>query len=135
VKKASADFGGVLIQPMVGADSYAQEIIIGGKKDPQFGQTIAFGLGGVFVEVFEDISFRVVPIENHDAESMMKETKGYKILSGHRGKTYDIKSVEEVLMKTSKLLEENEGIAELDINPLMVLKKGALAVDGRIILE
>lgn len=135
VKKASADFDGVLIQPMVGSDSYAQEIIVGGKKDPQFGQTIAFGLGGIFVEVFEDIAFRVVPIEREDARDMMEETKGYKLLSGHRGKMYDVGAVENILMKVSKLLDENDAIAELDVNPVMVLMKGALAVDGRIILE
>lgn len=133
MKKVKADFGGVVVQKMIGRGS--QEVIIGGKEDPQFGQTIAFGLGGIFVEVFEDVTFRVVPIEKRDAEEMIKEIKAYKVLSGYRGKKYDTKAVSEILMKVSKLLEENKNVVELDINPIMVLKRGAVAVDARVIIE
>jgi len=125
-----AKISGFSVQQMAGG----LELLIGGKKDSQFGQTVAFGAGGVFVEVYDDISFRVVPITKKDAEEMVREVKAYKILRGYRGKTYDVWSVEKVLLETSKLLEEHQEISELDINPLFVREKGALAVDARISL-
>lgn len=137
MKKAKADFGGVVVQKMIGSGvvGKAQEVIVGGKLDPSFGQTVAFGLGGVFVEVFEDITFRVVPLKEKDAEDMIKDIKGYKVLMGARGKKYDIKAISDIIMKTSKMLDENKDIAELDINPVMVLPKGAYAVDARIVIK
>jgi len=131
-EKAKAKIDGVLVQKSIDG---GQEVMVGGKKDSQFGQTIAFGLGGIFVEAFEDVAFRVVPITKSDAEEMMKDTKGYKILSGFRGKAYDTAALASILMKVSKLLDENQNIAELDINPVMALQKGAIAVDARIVLE
>ena len=129
----NAEIKGFFIQKMMPRD---YEVIIGGKKDPTFGQTIAFGLGGIFVEVFEDVSFRVVPISKEDATEMIQEIKGYKILKGYRGKKLaDINALIDILLKTSKMLEENEEIKELDINPVFVLHKGAYAGDARIILE
>lgn len=132
VKKAKAKLDSVLVQKMIVG---GQEIMIGGKKDPQFGQTIAFGLGGIFVELLEDVAFRVVPITKKDAEKMMKEIKGYKILSGFRGKKYDTGAIIDALMKISKMLDENQNIAELDLNPIIALPKGTIAVDARIVLE
>jgi acetyl-CoA synthetase (ADP-forming) len=131
-KAPRAKIYGMLVQKMI---EDGQEVIIGGKKDPQFGQTMMFGLGGVLVEVFEDVSFRVLPLERKEAENMIKETRGYRILKGYRGKSYDIKALVEILMKTSRLLEENQEIKELDINPVIVLPKGAFAVDARIVIE
>ncbi|HDM05879.1 MAG TPA: acetyl-CoA synthetase [Candidatus Aenigmarchaeota archaeon] len=129
----NAEIKGFFIQKMMPRD---YEVIIGGKKDPTFGQTIAFGLGGIFVEVFEDVSFRVVPISKEDAREMIQEIKGYKILKGYRGKKpADINALIDILLKTSKMLEENEEIKELDINPVFALHKGAYAGDARIILE
>ena len=124
-----AKIQGMLVEKMI---ERGQDVIIGGKKDPQFGQTIMFGLGGALVEVLEDVSFRVVPLEKKDAEKMIQETKRYKILKGYRGKTYDIKALIDILLKTSRLLEKNQEIKELDINPIIVLPKGAFAVDARI---
>lgn len=132
VKKAKAKLDSVLVQKMI---TGGQEVMIGGKKDPQFGQTIAFGLGGIFVELLEDVAFRIVPIKKEDAEKMMKEIKGYKILSGFRGKKYDTGAIVDALMKISKMLDENQNIAELDLNPIIALPKGTIAVDARIILE
>jgi len=124
---------GFFIQEMLTSD---REVIIGGKYDSTFGQTIAFGLGGVFVEVFEDISFRVVPITQEDAIDMIKEIKAFKILKGYRGqKPVDFKALVDILLKTSKMLEENPEIKELDINPLFALLDRAVAVDARIIIE
>ena len=129
----NAEIKGFFIQKMM---PRGYEVIIGGKKDPTFGQTIAFGLGGIFVEVFEDVSLRVVPISKEDAREMIQEIKGYKILKGYRGKKpADINALIDILLKTSKMLEENEEIKELDINPVFALHKGAYAGDARIILE
>ena len=128
-----ATIEGFFIQEMI---SRGQEVIVGGKLDPTFGQTIAFGLGGVFVEVFEDTSFRVVPITKEDALEMIKEIKAYKILKGYRGKpTVNIEALVDILLKASKMLEENLEIKELDINPILALPDRAVAVDARIIIE
>jgi len=128
-----ANIEGFFIQEMLSSD---REVIVGGKYDPTFGQTIAFGLGGVFVEVFEDISFRVIPITKEDAVDMIKEIKAFKILKGYRGqKPVDFKSLVDILLKTSKMLEENLEIKELDINPIFALSDRAVAVDARIIIE
>jgi len=130
VKRAKVH--GMLVQKMV---DNGLEVIVGGKKDAQFGETVMFGLGGIFVEVFGDVSFRVVPIGKKDAKDMIEEIKGYKILKGYRGKNYDVNAVADVLVKVSKLLEKNDEIAEMDINPLIVLQRGAVAVDARIVVE
>lgn len=133
VKKISkGKLDGILVQKMIES---GQETLVGGKRDPQFGQIIAFGLGGIFVEALEDISFRMVPISRKDAENMVQEIKGHKILKGFRGRSYDVKSIEDFLMKVSKLLEENRNIIEIDINPAIVLEKGMIAVDARIVME
>ncbi len=130
---SKATIEGFFIQEMLSSD---REVIVGGKYDPTFGQTIAFGLGGVFVEVFEDISFRVVPISQEDAINMIKEIKAFKILKGYRGqKPVDFKMLVDILLKTSKMLEENPEIKELDINPIFAFSDRAVAVDARIIIE
>jgi acyl-CoA synthetase (NDP forming) len=132
-KKFSKEkFEGILVQKMVRG---GEEVLVGGKKDPQFGQTIAFGLGGVFVEVMDDVAFRMVPIKRRDAEEMVHEIKGYKILKGYIGKSYDVKSIEDILLKVSNFLEKNKNVSELDVNPLIVSKEGSVAVDARIVLE
>jgi acetyl-CoA synthetase (ADP-forming) len=129
----NARIDGFFIQKMMPRD---REVIIGGKQDPTFGQTIAFGFGGIFVEVFEDVSFRIVPITKEDAVKMIKEIKAYKILKGYRGKKpVDFKALVDILLKTSRMLEENPEIKELDINPIFALPSGAFAGDARIIIE
>jgi len=131
-KAPQAKIKGFLVQKMI---EKGQEVIIGGKKDKQFGHVVMFGSGGILVEVFDDVSFRVVPIDRGDAEDMIKETKGYKILKGFRGKKYSINSLVEILLKTSQFLEKNPQVVELDINPVIVWEHGAIAVDARIIFE
>lgn len=130
-KYPKAKINDVLVQKMI---TSGQEIIIGSKKDQQFGHVMMFGLGGIFTEVFNDVSFKIVPITEKDAESMIREIKGYKILQGYRGKKYDTKTLISILLKVSKLLEENRNIREIDINPVIVSNKGAVAVDARIIV-
>jgi acetyl-CoA synthetase (ADP-forming) len=127
-----AKIDGFLVQKMIKG---GQEVIIGGKKDPQFGQTIMFGLGGIFVEIFKDVSFRICPIKKKDAQEMIREIKGYKILSGYRGVGCDIKALTDALLKSSRLLDENQEIEELDLNPIFALPRGAKAVDARIVIS
>lgn len=120
----------VLMQPMV---SQKQEVIIGMKKDPQFGPVIMFGLGGIFVEVIKDISFRVCPVSKKDALEMIKEIKSYKVLTGLRGKqSVNINALADIIIKLSGL-SLKEKVEEIDLNPVMVSNKGALVVDVRII--
>jgi acetyltransferase len=127
---------GVLIQEMV--RDKGVEVIVGVTRDPQFGPTLMFGLGGVFVEALEDISFRICPINLMDAKEMVREIKGYKLLEGFRGSPQaDIKVLEEVLVKFSKLAMEFEpAIKEIEINPLLVLPvgRGVKALDARVAL-
>ena len=113
----------------------ATEIIIGMMKDPHFGPVIMFGLGGIFVEVLKDISFRILPIEERDAEEMISEIKGYQILKGIRGeKRKDIQVIKDLLLKISQLALENPEISEIDLNPVFVFEKGLQVIDARMIL-
>ena len=122
---------GVLVQKMAGKG--AVELIIGGKKDAQFGQLIMLGMGGIFVEVFRDVSFRVCPITRSDAEEMMHELRAYPILAGARGrKPVNQAALSSTLLKVSRLLEKEDPM-EFDLNPLMADEKGCLAVDMRIL--
>jgi len=123
---------GILVQEMAPSGT---EVIVGSTKDPTFGNTLMFGLGGIFVEVLKDVSFRIVPIQKIDASEMIKEIKAYKILEGVRGMPpVDQEMLVKILMATSKMLEECSEIKELDMNPIIVYEKGARVVDARIIL-
>ena len=127
-----AKIEGVIVYPMV---LQGTEIIIGMMKDPNFGPVVMFGLGGIFVEVLKDISFRILPIEERDAEEMIAEIKGYKILKGIRGELpKNIKAIKDLLMKISQLTTENPEINEIDLNPIFVFEKGLQVVDARMIL-
>jgi acyl-CoA synthetase (NDP forming) len=112
------------------------EVIIGTSKDPQFGPVIMFGLGGILVELLKDVSFRVIPVERRDAQEMIKEIKGYPLLQGYRGKEpANLSALVEIILKISKLIEENPQIKELELNPVFAYQNKAVAVDARIILE
>ncbi|MBW1998928.1 MAG: acetate--CoA ligase family protein [Deltaproteobacteria bacterium] len=112
------------------------EIIMGMTRDPQFGPVLMFGLGGVFVEVLKDVTFRIVPLEKRDASEMIREIKGFRLLEGYRGQDpADIASLEEMLLKLSAFVDGREEIKEIDMNPVFAYKDGALVVDARIILE
>ena len=131
--KPNAEIVGVLVEEMA---PKAVEVIVGALKDPQFGPTLMFGLGGVFVEILKDVSFRVAPITEDDAAEMITEIKAYPILQGYRGMPpADVDAIKQILLNTSRLVMEHQEIAELDLNPIMVYQKGAKAVDARIILE
>ena len=129
---SEAQIDGIIAYKMI---PQTTEIIIGMMKDPHFGPVAMFGLGGIFVEVLKDISFRILPIEERDAGEMITEIKGYEILKGARGNPpRDIQAIKEVLLKVSKLTTENPEIKEIDLNPIFVFEKGLQVVDARMIL-
>jgi acetyl-CoA synthetase (ADP-forming) len=124
---------GMLIQEMAPPST---EVIVGSTKDPQFGPTIMFGLGGILVEILKDITFRIAPITREEAQEMITEIKAYPILQGYRGAPpSDTNAIVDILLATSRLVTEQEEIKELDLNPIIVYQKGAKTVDARIILE
>ena len=135
-KIQAANVEGYIVEEMA---PKGQEIVIGGIKDPQFGPLIMVGLGGIFVEILKDVSFRICPIEEVDAFEMLAELKGSAILEGTRGQNPVSKNaIVDVLMKVGGanglLLQLEEEVQEADINPLIVSEKKAIAVDARLIL-
>ncbi len=112
------------------------ELVIGATQDGIFGPTIMFGLGGVFVEVLKDVSFRICPLKKKDAVEMIEEIKGYPILKGTRGKAaLDIEALIELLLKVSNLLMETPGIVEMDFNPVRIYEKGVQVLDVRVLTK
>ncbi|ADY00938.1 MAG: acetate--CoA ligase family protein [Vulcanisaeta sp.] len=134
-KAPYARISGFLIQRMV---PEGLETIIGATKDPIFGHVIAFGLGGIMVEVLQDVSFRIVPITEEDARAMVREIKGYRLFNGYRNMpARDEEAIIYVITKFSELLSDNPNIVEADLNPVIVLErgKGAYAADARFIIR
>jgi acyl-CoA synthetase (NDP forming) len=116
--------------------SGGKEVILGGKRDPSFGPVMLFGLGGIFVEVLQETSLRIAPINRFEAEEMISELKGSIILRGIRGeRPSDREAVIDSLLRLSQLMMDFPEIEGIDINPLIVLEKGAIAVDARILLN
>jgi acetyl-CoA synthetase (ADP-forming) len=131
--KPDAKITGVLVQEMA---PQSTEVIIGSIKDPQFGPTIMFGLGGIFVELLKDVTFRIAPITERDAREMISGVKAYPLLNGYRNTPRaDIEAIVQLLLAVSELITEHPEIKELDLNPIMTYEKGAKTVDARIILE
>jgi len=134
--RPDAEILGVLIAPML---KPGREIIIGVTEDPQFGHAIMFGLGGIFVEILKDVTFRIIPIEEKDAWAMIKSIKGYPILAGARGEApADMKAIVDMMLKVSQLIDDlKDYIKEMDLNPVFVYPEGegAVIVDARIILK
>ncbi len=123
---------GVLVQPLI---SGGVEVMVGMTRDPLFGPLIAFGLGGIHVEILGDVQFRVAPLTGGDAAQMVREIQGYRLLQGYRGKpAVDIGAMEEVLLRISRLVETIPEIEELDLNPIIALPagQGCKIVDARI---
>ena len=133
--KPETTIKGIQVSKMI---SSGEEVILGVKRDPSFGPVIMFGLGGLYVEVFRDVSFRVAPVDESIADSMIKQIKSYKLLSGIRGRApRDIAAIKECLMRLSQLAIDCPQIEEMDINPLIVLDEGmgCLVADARIKLS
>ncbi|MBM3125470.1 MAG: acetate--CoA ligase family protein, partial [Chloroflexi bacterium] len=131
----SARLDGVLVQPMM---TGGRELILGGRQDLQFGPVVMAGLGGIFVEIFEDTAVRVAPISRREAEGMLAGLKGFPVLKGARGhRPADTAAVVEAILRLSQLLTDFPEIRELDINPLKVLHEGegCHALDARIIVR
>jgi len=109
------------------------EVIVGALKDAQFGPTLMFGLGGVLVEVLEDVSFRVAPLSERAARNMIHEIKGYAVLKGYRGQApVDEESLVTILMASSAVMVDHPEISQIDLNPVLAYTDRAVVVDARI---
>ena len=132
-KYPTAALQGVTVQKSV---DQGVQVIIGMFTDVQFGPVLMFGLGGVWVEILKDVSFRIIPLTKKDAASLIRDIKGFPLLEGRRGqKASDIKSIEAALLKISAFVEKYSEIKEIDLNPIFVYEKGCVAVDARIIIK
>jgi acetyltransferase len=134
-KLPQANLKGVLIEEMAPPGS---EVIIGMRRDPSFGPLVMFGMGGIYVELFKDVAFRVAPFDRKQAEQMITETKAGTLLAGYRGQPKaDLDAIVDVILKLSQLALDFPQIEEVEINPLSVgpAGQGAIALDGRIILS
>jgi len=111
------------------------EVIVGMIRDPQFGPTVMFGLGGIFTEILKDVTFRVCPVERTDIEEMLTEIQGIKMLQGYRGQPRcDVNAIIAIILKISRLVLDYPVIKGIDLNPILVYEKGALVVDVKIFL-
>ncbi|MBE0447904.1 MAG: acetate--CoA ligase family protein [Actinobacteria bacterium] len=127
-----ATIWGICLQEMI---TGARETIIGMSRDPQFGPLILFGLGGIYVEVLKDVSFRIAPVPDQEARKMVTEIQSYALLRGTRGQPgVDIDAIVDTVMRVSQLAMDFPEIVEMDINPFMALEKGkgGIAADVRI---
>lgn len=134
INKPDALIKGVFVRQMIPP---GEEVILGMKKDPTFGAVVMFGLGGIFVEIYKDVSFRVAPLDKKAVDKLITETKASAILSGARGRTpRDINSIKECIIRLSQLAVDCPQIKELDINPLIVLEdgRGSFVADTKIML-
>jgi len=128
-----ANINGVLVSPMA---TKGVECIIGMFRDPVFGPTVMFGIGGVYVEVIKDVSLRVLPLYQGEAEDMIKEIKGWPLLQGVRGeRASDVRSICKVLELVAQVATENPEIQAIDLNPVIVHEIGLSIVDARIVLR
>jgi acetyl-CoA synthetase (ADP-forming) len=129
----NTQMAGVLVQRML---SRGWEVILGGKRDHSFGPVVMLGMGGLYVEVFEDVAFRLAPLTHKDAEEMISEVRGSRLLRGVRGGSpADVEAVVEALLALSRLLIACPEVAEVDINPLLVFDQGVAAVDARVVVR
>jgi acetyl-CoA synthetase (ADP-forming) len=134
-KAPKAKLYGILVQEMV---PEGLEVIVGATRDPTFGPVLLFGLGGIFVEVLKDVSFRIAPVTKYDAETMLSEIKAAKILEGYRGlPARDKNAIIDIIIKLSKFMEENEEVSDVDLNPIMLYEigRGARIADARVLIK
>jgi acyl-CoA synthetase (NDP forming) len=128
-----ARIDGVLVSKMA---SPGLEVIAGMNRDPQFGPVILFGLGGIMVEMFQDVSLRLLPLKRKDALSMIREIKGYGLLSGYRGQPpVDEEALADCLTAVARIAESYPEINEIDLNPVFAYPDGILVADARIIVR
>jgi acetyl-CoA synthetase (ADP-forming) len=132
-KYPSAKVLGILVEKMM---PQSTEVIVGAVRDQQFGPSIMFGIGGVFTEIYNDVVFRVAPIDKVDALNLIHGLRGFRILEGARGKSpANIDAIVDVLLGVSGLMMEHESVSQLDLNPVIAYSDGVCAVDCRILLK
>ncbi|MDW7747088.1 acetate--CoA ligase family protein [Halomonas sp.] len=130
---AKAEIEGVLVTPMA---KKGVEVIVGVIRDPIFGPVLMFGLGGIFVEILEDVAFRAIPLSRHDARSMVEQIKAKRILEGVRGESaVDKEALVDLLLKVSSIVDAYPDLKELDLNPVIVNADGYAVVDARVIVD
>jgi len=123
----------VLVQQMIKGD---RELVVGLNRDPQFGPCVMFGLGGIFTEILEDVTFRVAPLTRWDAMDAMNDIRGKKILDAFRGKPpVDREVLADILMAVGKIGLDHDRVNEIDINPLKILNGKPVAVDALVVLS
>jgi acetate---CoA ligase (ADP-forming) subunit beta len=128
-----ADLDGVLVQEMIKGD---RELVIGMSRDPQFGPCVMFGIGGIFTEVIKDVSFRVAPLTETDAEEMIGEIRMKKLLDEFRGSpAVDRKQLVKALVSIGDIGYKHDEIAEIDINPLIISGNRPVVVDALVVLR
>jgi acyl-CoA synthetase (NDP forming) len=124
---------GVLVSKMAPP---GMEVIVGMNRDPQFGPVILFGLGGIMVEIFQDVSLRLLPLTKNDALSMIQEIKGHGLISGYRGRSaMDEQAMADCLMAVARIAESYPEIIEIDLNPVFAYPDGIRVADARIIVK
>jgi acyl-CoA synthetase (NDP forming) len=128
-----ARIDGIIVQSMAAP---GVEVIVGMSKDGTFGSVLMFGLGGVLVEVLQDVTFRIVPLSRRDAREMIHDIKGFPVLAGYRGAApADLEALQNILLTLSAFVESTPEVKEIDLNPIYAYAQGALAVDARVVLE
>jgi acyl-CoA synthetase (NDP forming) len=128
-----AQVDGILVSKMAPP---GVEVIVGMNRDPQFGPIILFGLGGVLVEVFRDVSLRHLPLSREDARSMLRQIRGYRVLAGHRGQpAVDEVALADGILKVAEIATKHPEIQELDLNPVLAYPDGIMVVDARVIVR
>jgi len=131
---SKAKIQGVTIQPMIKNNGY--EVILGAKTDPLFGPVVLFGMGGIGVELFKDVAVGLPPLNSTLAKRIMEETKCYQLLKGYRNApTANLALLEELMVKFSQMLVDFPVLKEVDVNPLFINEKNALALDARILID
>lgn len=131
-KRAGEPMDGVLVQEMVGG---SRELVVGLTRDEQFGPCAMLGLGGIFVEVLKQVTFRIAPLEERDALEMMDELPGKKILDAFRGEPpVDRKALAKILINIGNIGLENDAVKEIDVNPLIIAGDKPVAVDALVVL-
>jgi acetyl-CoA synthetase (ADP-forming) len=125
--------GAVLVQELVKGQ---RELVVGMTRDPQFGVSVMFGLGGIFTEILEDVAFRLAPLDKRDVRDMMEEIRGRRILENLRGMgAADVDQLGDILIQVGRIGIEHDIIKEIDINPVIISEGNGIAADALIVLE